>query len=169
VILHVRHAETRDLFALPDIERSAGETFRNSAHPWVADHAPSPAEAYLDMAADGLVWVVAQETQLAGFVACEAFGDTLHVWELAVRQDCQGRGLGRALMGAAIEEADRRATRAVTLTTFRNVAWNAPFYERMGFRTIEPEDLDLRLAQTLANEAARGLSDRCAMVLDLRD
>ena len=39
-------------------------------------------------------------------------------------------------MGIAMAEA--RPT--LTLTTFRDVPWNAPYYERMGFVVFEPAD-----------------------------
>ncbi|RUQ46321.1 GNAT family N-acetyltransferase, partial [Corynebacterium pseudodiphtheriticum] len=50
---------------------------------------------------------------------------------------------------------------AVTLTTFKHVPWNAPFYTRLGFK---PET-DPRLAQILADEYAHGFEpgSRCAM------
>jgi len=58
---------------------------------------------------------------------------------------------------------------AVTLTTFRNLAFNAPFYERFGFAYVEGAALtrDARLQDVLLAEAAHGLpaENRCAMRL----
>jgi hypothetical protein len=58
----------------------------------------------------------------------------------------------------------------VTLTTFRDVIWNEPFYKRLGFRTLRDDEMDERLAELLRQEAERGLPEgsRCAMRLDLR-
>jgi GNAT superfamily N-acetyltransferase len=104
-----------------------------------------------------------------GFAATEPFEDALHLWELAVRQDAQGRGLGRGLMAAVIADAKARTLPAVTLTTFRDIAWNGPFYRSLGF--VEPADAELnpRLAATLAREVTLGLdvANRCAMRLPL--
>jgi hypothetical protein len=60
---------------------------------------------------------------------------------------------------------------ALTLTTFRDVAWNGPFYQRLGFEELAAHDLSPDLAQILAHEAARGLPGdrRCAMRLDLSE
>jgi GNAT superfamily N-acetyltransferase len=102
---------------------------------------------------------------LLGFGACEAFDDALHLWELAVRHDAQGQGVGRALIAAAVEEARRRALPAVTLSTFRQIPWNAPFYARLGFALLDDPALNPRLVAVLAKEARRGLTDRCAMRL----
>jgi hypothetical protein len=57
--------------------------------------------------------------------------------------------------------------RALTLTTFRHVAWNAPFYARYGFVEL-PADSDGRLKAILIRETAHGLPNRCAMRFDLK-
>jgi ribosomal protein S18 acetylase RimI-like enzyme len=117
--------------------------------------------------AQGLVWLAHDAERPIGFAVCEAFDDGLHLWELAVRREAQGRGVGRALIDAAIAEARRRGLPAVTLSTFREIPWNAPFYARLGFETLADGDLNARLADVLAAEAERGLTERCAMRLAL--
>ena len=118
------------------------------------------------MQADGLVWVAEADGELIGFGAGEAFEDAIHLWELAVAQPHQGQGAGRALMAALVDEASRRRAPAITLTTFSDIPWNAPFYGRLGFQILaEP---NARLQATLAKEEARGLTSRCAMRLPLR-
>ncbi len=99
--------------------------------------------------------------EVAGFAVCELTPDALHLVELDVRRQSQGRGLGRALVEAVFDLARGRGRDAVTLTTFADIAWNAPFYGRMGFGIVDPPDA--RLAAILAREAARGLKQRCAM------
>ncbi len=105
-----------------------------------------------------------------GFAACEAFDDALHLWELAVRRERQGQGVGRALIRAVIDAARARGCAAVTLTTFREIAWNGPFYARLGFRELAAHELDGRLAEVLSREAAKGLdvAARCAMRLEIQ-
>jgi N-acetylglutamate synthase-like GNAT family acetyltransferase len=127
------------------------------------------AEAYEPLLADGLVWVAEADGALVGFAACEAFDDALHLWELAVRRECQGRGLGRALVAACIAQARIRGLPGVTLTTFRDIAWNAPFYAGSGFAEVPQGALNARLAGDLDTEARRGLdiANRCAMRLTL--
>ena len=118
------------------------------------------------MQTDGLV-LVAEDDGLIGFVACQACADALHVWELAVRRDRQGQGIGRKLMAATIRLARGRSLPAVTLSTFRHIVWNAPFYARLGFSEVTSADLNPRLAAITDREAALGLdvAARCAMRL----
>ena len=94
------------------------------------------------MLAEGLVWVADDVGELIGFAAAQAYFDALHLWELAVRHDRQGRGAGRALVEAAATEARRLGLPAVTLTTFRDIPWNGPLYARLGFRLTEYAEED---------------------------
>jgi predicted N-acetyltransferase YhbS len=155
------------LSELPAVERSAAEAFRGSAQPAVVDGQVSPESFYRPLQAQGLVWVAAEGKQVVGFAACELFTDGLHLCELAVRHDTQRRGAGRALVAACVAEARRRRAAAVTLTTFGQIPWNAPFYARLGFEQLREEDLNRRLKSVLAREAERGLTDRCGMRLAL--
>ena len=163
----VRLATFADAALLPAIETSAGESFR--ALPdlaWIADEEIGGSEIYPARIAEGCLWVVEDSPEgVAGFLSAQPFGAELHVWELAVAQPSQRRGLGRLLLDAAQHRARVDGLAALTLTTFRHVAWNAPFYERYGFRTLEGAETGARLAETLRLEAERGLPDRCAMRL----
>jgi hypothetical protein len=64
-----------------------------------------------------------------------------------------------------IEHGRRRGDPTVTLTTERNLPWNAPFYRRHGFEEIEAGALGGGIATVLAGDIAAGLdpATRCAM------
>ena len=47
--------------------------------------------------------------------------------------------------------------RAVTLTTFRDVPFNGPFYTRLGFEEVPADQLSPSLRTVLDHEAQRGL------------
>jgi len=62
--------------------------------------------------------------------------------KLYVRTDIQGKGLGRALITAVLEEIRAREARALHLNVNRhNKAKD--FYEKFGFRVIREEDIDI--------------------------
>ncbi|WP_135212917.1 GNAT family N-acetyltransferase [Vitreimonas flagellata] len=166
----IRAATLEDTQFLPDIERSSGEAFR--AVPdlaWIADDAVMSAEQHAPLIEAGGVWVAVKEARIVGFIAVETLPEAMHIWQMAVERGEQGHGLGRALLNTVIETACSRRTPAVTLTTFRDVVWNAPFYAQSGFRVLEDEALCERLRGILANEIAHGLpaERRCAMRLEL--
>jgi GNAT superfamily N-acetyltransferase len=154
---------------LPAVERSAAEAFRGSSQAAIADDTVSPVEFYIPFQMDGLVLVAADAAVILGFAACQACADALHLWELAVRRERQGEGLGSGLLMAVKDLARHRGLSAVTLSTFRDIAWNAPFYGRLGFVELSEDRLNPRLTAVRAREAALGLdvTNRCTMRLDL--
>jgi hypothetical protein len=64
-----------------------------------------------------------------------------------------------------------RGDAAVTLTTYRDVEWNAPLYHHLGFRVLRDVELTPGLLARRAEEARHGLDprDRVCMRLDLGD
>jgi GNAT superfamily N-acetyltransferase len=167
--LSIRLATERDAALLPGIEASAGELFRTIADlAWIADEPIGTPGDFLGFIAAGTVWVaVDAQSGLVGELRGEITGDVLHIAELAVARNFQQRGVGRRLLDVAADAARKQGLRAVTLTTFRHVAWNAPFYARYGFVELPGGELDDRLRETLGVEERRGLPNRCAMYLPL--
>ena len=51
------------------------------------------------------------------------------------------RGVGMALVQTVCAYAVAEQWAGVTLTTFRDMPWNAPFYERLGFEVMEAASL----------------------------
>lgn len=171
VIWSIRAAEARDAEALPTLENSAGTLFRSfPSLEWLADSEDLPVERYRELIAQGANWVaVDPDERPIAFLCGSVEEDELHIWELGVRRDLQRFGIGRSLLLAAIHEARWRSLAAVTLTTFRDVPWNAPFYARLGFEQLAGEAIGNRLERVLRADAERGLPihDRCAMRLRL--
>lgn len=160
-MIAIRLATLDDVPLLSLIEQSAGQAFRGTVHDWVGDDDTTPAEAYPPFIAAGEVRIAELDGELVGYIRTGQAGDDLHIFALDVRHDLQGRGIGRALMAAARDEAKGLACSAMTLTTFSNLPFNAPFYARLGFEIVKTPPP--RLAAILATEADHGLTDRCAM------
>jgi ribosomal protein S18 acetylase RimI-like enzyme len=158
----IRNAQPADAGRLPGIEYSAGRRFLTIPElAFVADLDDMAAERHQHYIAQGTEWVALDATQeIVGFLAAEMVGRDLHVWELAVRADSQNQGVGSRLIETATRFACERGLDSLTLTTFANVLWNAPWYERLGFVVTLSDE---RLATIVQTETERGLPDRCAM------
>ncbi|HEV2531587.1 GNAT family N-acetyltransferase [Phenylobacterium sp.] len=165
--MRIRLARPDEAELIRKIEDSAAARFKGSAHAYVTEHPAPPAKVYAAMAAEGLVLMADADGDPVGFAACELHPDALHLKELAVLRHKQSQGVGRALIKAVAKEARRRGRTAVTLTTFQDLAWNAPWYARQGFVELGAGTLGERLREELADEDARGLASRCAMRLSL--
>jgi ribosomal protein S18 acetylase RimI-like enzyme len=101
-----------------------------------------------------------------GFAAVESLDGGAHLWQLSVDPAYGRQGRGRGLLAAVIGRARRSGLPTVTLTTFRDVAWNGPFYRRYGFVELADADLAPGLKAHRDQEIAVGLdaiSPRCAM------
>jgi ribosomal protein S18 acetylase RimI-like enzyme len=68
-------------------------------------------------------------------------GAHAHLEQLSVLPDQQRRGIGRALVDAAAEEARRQGFERLSLCTYRDVPWNGPYYRSLGFREVAEADL----------------------------
>lgn len=134
--------------------------------PWLLTDA-SPADAWKPHLDAATLWMAEIEGEPAGFLAGRVDGPRLHIDEVDVMRGRQGRGLGRALLRTAVAHARANGLSALSLTTFRNVPWNAPFYAAFGFREWDPADAPASIRQALIYEAARGLTNRCAMIMEL--
>ena len=95
--------------------------------------------------------LVAQEEPegpVAGFAHVLEIEGSAHLEQLAVDPAHQRRGHGRALVEAAKAEAARRGYDRLSLMTYADVLWNAPFYATCGFVETEPStSLHHRLAR----------------------
>ena len=166
-MISIRPANDSDVPLLPDIERSSGEIFRQwPGLEWIAEDDVQSKEQHRALITDGVAFVAElQGYGIAAFLNGEVTPHALHIWQMAVHRDQHRRGIGRKLMEAAQQFATDHGIDALTLTTFREVPWNEPYYHRLGFITLDCEDLDPRMKAILEAEEHAGLPTtmRCAM------
>jgi ribosomal protein S18 acetylase RimI-like enzyme len=167
VTLSIRQTQPDDAPKLPAIEQSAGQIFLSLPDlAWIAGDAVMDAARHLDFAAMGTSWVACDaEGDIVAFLVGEPCQDAVHIWEISVHVQAQGQGVGAALIEKAAVDAADRGLESLTLTTFRDVPWNEPYYKRLGFETLEQDTIDARLAGLLDAEVAHGFpaERRCAM------
>lgn len=149
------------------IEQSAASAFAGQDVPdWLLTEC-SPADNWRPHLAAGTLWVMEHEGEAIAFMAATIDARRLHIDEIDVTPGHQGQGIGRRLLEAAADWARAKGLSALSLTTFRNIPWNAPFYARVGFREWDPIDAPESINHKLVLEAEMGLTDRCAMRMDL--
>ncbi|MGW1061659.1 GNAT family N-acetyltransferase [Micromonospora rubida] len=156
--VRVRAATAGELLALQRIEVASGEPFREIGMAEIADMPPLPLDALAAYQRAGRAWVAGTPTgEPVAFVVVDLVDDAAHVQQLSVHPDFTRRRIGAALLDHVSVWAAGRGLPALTLTTFRAVPWNAPYYARCGFRELMPEELTLGLTAVLAAEAGLGL------------
>ncbi|QBI53265.1 Acetyltransferase (GNAT) family protein [Streptomonospora litoralis] len=103
-------------------------------------------------------WVLVAAGPVRGFAAVGVLDGAAHLEELAVHPDHGRRGVGGALLEAACGRARAEGFAAMTLTTFRDVAWNAPWYARRGFAQLAPNAWGPELREQWTREEAAGIA-----------
>lgn len=117
-----------------------------------------PFEALAECQQAGRLWVITEaDDRPVGFLITEVIDGCLHVEQVSVDPGSARRGLGRALLDYAAERAAAVGVPAVTLTTFADVPWNAPYYLRCGFRVLDDAEVTAGLRDIRQREDSIGL------------
>jgi GNAT superfamily N-acetyltransferase len=94
---------------------------------------------WLDSARRGDTFLaVDSDGQGVGFAALGKVDEQPYLDQLSVRLGVMRRGIGRLLLGRALEWAAHQDGGALWLTTWDHLPYNRPFYERHGF-VVVPE------------------------------
>ncbi|MCP3136315.1 GNAT family N-acetyltransferase [Pyxidicoccus xibeiensis] len=137
----LRRAVAEELPALPEVERLAAEQFHHSPHPFAAGLPVQSLEQLREHHQRGDVWVaVAKDGTVAAFTICKPLDGAVFIVEADVHPGHARRGLGAALFELIARWARAEGYPALLLTTFGDVAWNAPYYERLGFRILRDDE-----------------------------
>ena len=134
----------------------------------IADDEPPAVDVLEDACSDGRVWVHVVDEQPVGYVLLEWVDGCTHIEQVSVHASYAGQRIGAGLVDRVVREAASRGHVAVTLTTFAEVPWNGPYYERLGFRVLGETEWTPGLRAIRAEEIARGL-DRWPRVCMRRD
>jgi GNAT superfamily N-acetyltransferase len=153
----IRPAWAEELAQLHALERAATEMFRDTAHAWVVEDGGYDEQIYRDWFDSGLILVAEREGELAGFATAEVVDNQGFYALLCVHPAHANRGLGRRLTDAVKAWCASRGFTSLTMTTFPDVAWNAPMFERMGFRIMEDAELTPGLLELRREEVESGL------------
>ena len=170
-------ARPEHLREIPNIELAAARLLCGEAPESVLSETTSDS-VLEDAMRQGHLWVALAGSAPVGFAHVEIIdARTAHLEEIDVLPAHGRRGLGTRLVTELCEWAAAVEYDAVTLTTFRDVPWNRPFYERLGFRVVPDADLSAALRAIVDDETRRGLDPsrrvvmkwQCGPTLDVRE
>ncbi|MEM7671221.1 MAG: GNAT family N-acetyltransferase [Pseudomonadota bacterium] len=80
--------------------------------------------------------LLAEDPRLVGCLFATSRTGALYLGKIAIDPDCQGRGIGRALLAAATEIAKQKRLRALELQTRVELVENHAAFSALGFETI---------------------------------
>ena len=162
----IRPARPGDLAALVEIERAAGQTFLQLDMELFADHDPGTVDELEPYADGGRAFVSADaDDRPVGYILLDLVDGAAHIEQVSVHPDHARHGLGRALIEHAAAWASARELHLLTLTTYVDVPWNGPYYERLGFGylTVDEETPGLRTIREHERELGLEVWPRASM------
>lgn len=166
----IRGAIAEDIPFLAGIEQAAASLFPVGSIP---DHIRTdamPVDMLQASLRAGHLWVaVDADNTRVGFAVLQSMDGLALLAEIDVLPEHGRKGIGRSLIDAVARRAWAEHYRALYLTTFAHIAWNAPFYEGLGFVAVPAAELPTVILQILAEERERGLTQRIAMRLAVTD
>ncbi len=165
----IRPARPEEFSLLPDIESDAAQAFRNAGLDEIDGLEATPASWYENMPGRNTVYVAEDNGKVIGFIAGHEGDGQAYLREVSVRYSYSGRGVGAALIKALMSWAREAGFTCMTLTTFRDIPFNAPFYEKLGFKPFKPDNDWQHLLEVREKERQEGLdiAPRICMKLDL--
>ncbi|WIW67648.1 MULTISPECIES: GNAT family N-acetyltransferase [Kocuria] len=155
------------MISLPAIEAAAGEAFRSIGMPEVADDPLPDVQRLKRHASAGRAWVATVDNQVVAYALAVLRDGSAHLEQVSVHPDHAGQRIGANLIDAVTSWARDRGDDRLTLTTFADVPWNAPYYRKLGFRALPDDALGPQLAAELSEERMRFTAPRVAMARDV--
>ncbi|MGB3767468.1 MAG: GNAT family N-acetyltransferase [Phormidesmis sp.] len=171
----IRPAEVEDLAVLPEIERAAAREFLPYVD-WL-NVEPKLLEGLVPLSflqqaqTERRLWVAVRDRQVVGFVVIKFLIESCFIVELDVCPEHWRKGIGSALVEACCASAKNHGFSQMTLTTFRKVPWNIPFYQEIGFALLAAEDWPQEVQAIVRHEARYGfaMEKRAVMARSLKD
>ena len=160
--LNIRPALAQDVSLLPDIERRAATLYLD----WTKElgltaeqlQQVTSADIFARAQRESRLWVATVNAgEVVGFALVLMVDGLAHLKELDVLPDHGRQGIGAGLVRTVCQWAEGHGIPAVTLSTFRNVPWNAPFYSRLGFRVVSPSEISPGHMALINREREQGL------------
>lgn len=158
MVVSVRAARLDDVPSLIEIERAAGETFRSLGMDLVADDDPGSLFELAPYICGERAFVATDDADRpVAYIILDVVDGAAHIEQVSVHPDHARQGIGRRLIQRAAAWARQRNLRSLTLTTYVDVPWNAPYYARLGFRSLSPGEETPGLRMIKSRERAAGL------------
>jgi GNAT superfamily N-acetyltransferase len=150
----IRLPRRHEIGRLPAIENAADRRYARVGLPRVLVMPPASVASLEQGRRAGRLWIATESHGRAvGFALMTLRAG--HAWldQLSVLDDWQGCGFGTALIDRTADAARTLGYRALYLSTYRGVPWNAPFYARRGFADVPRGQWDrtTRLQFTIEN------------------
>jgi ribosomal protein S18 acetylase RimI-like enzyme len=154
----IRSARIEELPLLSLIEQSAARLFLDTPYAFLVNDEPLSLDFVQQQFRAGRVWVAVDCHEIVvGYAIAREVDDTLYLQQIDVEPEHGRRGIGTALVTTVCAWAKQQGYSIVSLSTFRDLHWNAPFYSKLGFCHVDEAELTTGFQQIRLKEFEAGL------------
>lgn len=154
----IKLAERRHLADIPRIELAGAAMFSEADLPRSIRYKVTHV-SYLEQALeDKRLWVALVDEKAVGFAAASVVDGGGYADEIDVMPEFCRRGIGTRLVMTVVDWARAGNLPYLTLITFSHLAWNAPFYEKLGFKIMTRAEHGKELAGLIEEERRIGIN-----------
>lgn len=166
----IRKAGAEHLADIPRIELAGAALFSTTDLPPNIRYKVTAAGDLQEAQGEGRIWVAMNDRQkVVGFALADVVDRQGYLTEVDVLPEFARRGIGTRLVQTVADWASASRFRSLSLVTFRHLPWNAPFYEKLGFRKLDSAEHGPELESLITEEGRLGINiaNRVAMKLNL--
>ena len=164
----IRLANATEIDEILEVEHLAGQRFHEYGIGLPEDEEDDVGIEFGEEYQDGIeherLWVaVTPSQQIVGFALAQEVDKEGHLREIDVLPDYGRKGIGQALINTIVTWCTKQGYDSLSLTTFRDVPWNRPYYEKLGFQIIQDSDLSGNLKTMIEEEREISPHERVPM------
>lgn len=177
-VVNIRYAEPHEIDRIRQLHVDSRNAFEGTQYASVLGKEPLSVELLREMVEAGRLLVAGiglpgqPKNDLAGFAAITWLDGTPHLEQLSVGAHRQGAQIGANLLVAVGDWTRSRGHTRVTLVTYTDIRFNAPWYRKFGYRGVSPEritrDLGPEHGKLLVDEQARDIDVSKRVVMETR-
>lgn len=156
---HLRTGRLDDIEAVREVERLAAARFIDIGMAWITEDEPTDAATLSERVADGRLIVIDHGGLPVAAVIFSPVDGAAYIEEIDVLPAHAGYRLAARLIDDVAKRSAALGLPCLTLSTFRAVPWNAPYYRRLGFNDMAEADLGPGHLAIREHHRARGLAD----------
>jgi ribosomal protein S18 acetylase RimI-like enzyme len=150
--VQIRPGNEADIPQIQDVEVAAGQLFLTVDMPDIAADPPPSQRLLRSAIAQSSLLVAVIEDAVVGYGVSSQVDGHLHLEQVSIRPEVSRQGIGAMIFDALEKQGASLGLTECTLFTFEDVAWNAPYYERLGYRRVPQAEVGGGLARIFALE-----------------
>ena len=159
--MKIRLATQHDFKYLPEIEKDAAKAYKKFVNDFDEDAPVTGVSFYENLKLSSVIFVAEISNHIIGFIIGYELDKQAYIHEISVQQNHSGKGIGSGLLNAFIQWSADNNYQNIILTTFKDIPFNMPFYQKIGFKVFDPNPaLFPNLIKIRQEEKESGIEDQ---------